>query len=60
MHALARLMQMFGLAIPPLVMVAQFNGAIKTGEMLQFLCVAVGVFVLGYTLQRYGGEKNDQ
>ena len=56
MHSLARLLQLAGLAIPPLAMVAQLNEQIKTGQMLQFLCVAVGVFVLGYALQRYGGK----
>ncbi|MCH2595265.1 MAG: hypothetical protein MKZ95_05575 [Pirellulales bacterium] len=55
MHTLARFLQLVGLAIPPLAMVAQLNGDILTGPMLQFLCVAVGVFVLGYALQRYMG-----
>ena len=57
MHAVARFLQLVGLAIPPLAMVAQLNGDISTGPMLQFLCMAVGVFVLGYALQRYGGTS---
>jgi hypothetical protein len=55
MHTLARLLQLAGLAIPPLAMGAQLSEAISTGRMLQFLLMAVGLFVLGYTLQRYSG-----
>jgi hypothetical protein len=55
MHTLARLLQLVGLAIPPLAMGAQLNETISTGRMLQFLLMAVGLFVLGYTLQRYSG-----
>jgi len=60
MHTLARFLQMAGLAIPPLAMVAQLNERIKTGQLLQFLCMAVGIFMLGYAMQRYGGKKEDQ
>jgi len=55
MHTLARLLQLVGLAIPPLAMGAQLSETISTGRMLQFLLMAVGLFVLGYTLQRYRG-----
>jgi len=55
MHTLARLLQFAGLAIPPLVMIAQLNERISAGTMLQFLVLAIGVFLLGYTLQRYSG-----
>jgi hypothetical protein len=55
MHTLARLLQLVGLTIPPLAMGAQLNETISTGRMLQFLLMAVGLFVLGYTLQRYSG-----
>ena len=57
MHALARFLQLIGLGIPPLAMVAQLNGDISTGPMLQFLFLAVGVFVLGYAIQRYVGNS---
>lgn len=55
MHTLARLLQFAGLAILPLAMAAQLSERISTGRMLQFLLVSVGIFVLGHTLQRYGG-----
>jgi hypothetical protein len=53
MQSLARFLQFVGLAIPPLAMIAQLSNNISAGKMLQFLLVAVGVFVLGYTLQHY-------
>ena len=55
MHSIARLLQLAGLAIPPLAMAAQLSERIKTGQMLQFLFLAVGVFGVGYLLQRFSG-----
>ena len=49
MHSLARLLQLAGLAIPPLAMVAQLNQAISAGRMLQFLLMAIGLFVTLFT-----------
>jgi hypothetical protein len=57
MRALARLLQLVGLTIPPLAMVAQLAERISAGQMLQFLVVAVGFFGAGYLLQQYGGSK---
>ncbi len=54
MHQLARLLQLVGLAIPPLAMAAQLSEHISAGKMLQFLFVSAGIFLLGYTLQTYG------
>ena len=56
MHSVARFLQFAGLVIPPLAMAAQLADRIKTGQMLQFLLLAVGVFGLGYLLQRYSDE----
>jgi hypothetical protein len=53
MKSLARLLQFVGLTIPPLAMVAQLGNHISAGKMLQFLLLAVGIFILGYTMQRY-------
>jgi hypothetical protein len=53
MQPLARFLQFVGLVIPPLAMIAQLGNHISTGKMLQFLLLSVGVFVVGYTLQRY-------
>lgn len=58
MHTIARLLQMVGLTIPPLAILSQLADPdhFGTGEMLKFLLMAVGVFLLGYLLQRFGGE----
>jgi hypothetical protein len=55
MHTLARLLQFAGLTIPPLAMIAQLGNHISAGKMLQFLLLSVGIFVLGYVMQRYSG-----
>lgn len=55
MQQLARFLQFVGLVIPPLAMIAQLGNHISAGKMLQFLLLSVGVFVLGYTIQRYSG-----
>lgn len=55
MYRVARLLQLIGLAIPPLAIVAQLSESITLGQMLQFLFVAVCVFLMGYLLQRYSG-----
>lgn len=57
MYTIARFLQLVGLTIPPLAMVAQLNGDISTGPMLKFLFLAVGIFVLGYFMQRYSGAN---
>ncbi len=61
MYSLARLLQMIGLTIPPLAIVSQLADPdnFGTGEMLKFLLMAIGIFLLGYLLQRFlgGGEK---
>ena len=56
MQSLARLLQFVGLAIPPLAMIAQLGNQMTAGKMLQFLLLSVGIFVLGYTMQRYSGS----
>jgi len=58
MYTLARMLQMAGLAIPPLTIIAQLSDPdnFGTGEMLKFLLMAVGIFLLGYLLQRFGGD----
>jgi hypothetical protein len=55
MFQIGRLLQLAALVILPLAMIAQLSGSISLGQMLQFLFVGVGVFVLGYLLQRYSG-----
>jgi hypothetical protein len=53
MQTIARLLQLAGLTIPPLAMIAQLMERIKAGQMLQFLFVSVGLFLAGYLLQQY-------
>jgi hypothetical protein len=57
MHTLSRLLQLAGLVIPPMAMAAQLSERISTGRMLQFLMMAMGLFLLGYTMQRYSGGR---
>lgn len=55
MYTVARFLQMVGLTIPLLAIVAQLNNAIKANTMLGFLVAAVLVFSIGHLLQRYSG-----
>jgi hypothetical protein len=58
MYTLARLLQMVGLTIPVLAILAQLNESITAGMMLRFLIASVLIFLIGYTLQRStGGSK---
>jgi hypothetical protein len=57
MHTVARLLQLVGLTVPLLAFFAQLNEQITLGQMLGFLVVSVGLFTLGYLIQRYFGGK---
>jgi hypothetical protein len=57
MQSVARLLQLAGLTIPLLAMVAQLTNNIKAGQMLQFLAVAVGLFLIGYLLQQFTAPR---
>jgi hypothetical protein len=56
MYTLGRFLQIVGLIIPPLAIVAELNER-NPSLLLKFLFVAVGIFTLGYLLQRYSGGK---
>jgi hypothetical protein len=56
MYTLARLLQIAGLTVPPLALIAQLNGTIEPGPMLQFLVFGVCLFGIGYLLQSYSGK----
>jgi hypothetical protein len=56
MYTLGRFLQIVGLTIPPLAIVAELNER-NPSLLLKFLVVAVGIFTLGYLLQRYSGGK---
>jgi hypothetical protein len=59
MFKLGRVMQFVALVILPLAMLSQLSGSITLGQMLQFLLVGVGIFTLGYLLQRYSGGSSE-
>jgi hypothetical protein len=55
MYALARFLQIAGLTIPLLAIIAQLNEQITLAQMLGFLVAAMAVFGIGHVLQRYSG-----
>jgi hypothetical protein len=57
MYALARLLQLAALTIPPLAIIAQLQNGITAGEMLKFLLVSVILFGMGYALQSNAGGR---
>ena len=54
MYTLGRLLQLVALIIPPLAIIGELNER-NPSLLLKFLAVSVGIFVLGYLLQRYSG-----
>lgn len=56
MYTLARILQIVGLVIPPLAIMAQLNESITLGQMLQFLVASICVFMIGQLLQRHTGH----
>ncbi len=59
MHSIGRLLQMIGLTIPPLAVIAQLANPeeFKANKMLQFLFASICIFSIGYILQRYSGGR---
>ena len=55
MYTIARFLQMVGLIILPLTILAQLNNTIDVRQMLGFMVAAILVFMIGYLLQRYSG-----
>lgn len=55
MFKVGRFLQLAALVILPLSMMAQLSNAIDTKMMLRFLFVGVGIFTLGWLMQRYSG-----
>ena len=56
MAFLGKLLQLAGLTIPPLSIVAQLNGTISQGQMLTFLVAAASAFWIGRILEGYGAK----
>lgn len=57
MYVLGRLLQLAGLVILPLAIMAQLSGSITLGQMLQFLVAGICVFSIGYLLQTCSGKS---
>ena len=57
MYTLGRFLQVIGLTIPPLAIIAELNER-NPGLLLKFLAVAVGIFTVGYLMQRYSGGNS--
>jgi hypothetical protein len=55
MYTVARFLQVAGLTIPLLAIAAQLFERITLSQMLGFLVVSVGVFIVGHQLQRLSG-----
>ncbi len=53
MQTLGKVLQLAGLAIPPLTIIAQLTESIGTKEMLTFLVASVCAFMLGRLLEGY-------
>ncbi len=51
MYTVARCLQIVGLIIPPLAIMAQLEKSISVGQMLTFLVAALCVFYIGQLLQ---------
>jgi hypothetical protein len=58
MYTLGRTLQIVGLVIPPLAILAQLSESIKPGQMLQFLVVSICLFMIGQLLQRHSGRPS--
>lgn len=59
MYSVARFLQIVGLTIPPLAIVAQLMERISLGQMLGFLVAAMAFFGIGHLMQRYSGGGSD-
>ena len=56
MKSFGKFLQILGLAIPPLTILAQLSEAISLGQMLMFLVAAVSCFWIGRITEGYFGR----
>ncbi len=56
MKGIGKLLQIIGLAIPPLAIVLQLSEAITAGQMLMFLVASVCCFWIGRLTEGYFGK----
>ena len=57
MDAIARLLQIGGMTLPIVAILAQLNQAITEGQMLMFLVASLCLFYIGYILR--GGGRTE-
>ena len=57
MRSIGRVLQIVGLAVPPLAMVMQLSNAITLGKMLVALVAAVCLFLIGRIVEGYAGSR---
>lgn len=53
MQTLGKFLQIAGLTVPPLSILAQLSGSIGAGKMLVFLVASVCAFYIGRILEGY-------
>ena len=56
MKAIGRLLQIAGLIVPPLTILAQLGGSISAGQMLMFLVAAACAFGIGRIVEGYSAS----
>ena len=56
MKAIGKILQLAGLTVPPLSIIAQLTEAISLGQMLTFLVASVSLFGIGRIIEGYGRE----
>jgi len=56
-RSIGRVLQIVGLAVPPLAMVMQLSNAITLGKMLVALVAAVCLFLIGRIVEGYAGSR---
>jgi len=54
MAGLGRLLQLAGLTIPLLAVMAELNGNIRVGQLLMFLVASVCLFWIGHVIRPRG------
>jgi F0F1-type ATP synthase membrane subunit a len=56
MASIGRLLQIVGLVLPPLSIILELQGAIRSGQMLIALVAAVSAFWIGRILEGYARQ----
>lgn len=57
MRALGKLLQLIGLGLPLIAVLAQLSNAISLGRMLVMMLAALAAFYIGRILEGYFGQQ---